>query len=171
MARFGSDETVLAKRRGHRILELKAVRGYDTMQVAGWVVREIQDSSPQDRPAVTYIDSIGYGAGVADRLRELGYSVLDVQVSERPSRKEKFQNLRAELWFEFRDWLEKGVGRIPDDEDLIAQASSVKYSFHSSGKLIVEKKESLKERGLPSPDRADAVCLTFYKDTRLFPNL
>jgi hypothetical protein len=132
-------------------------------------VNEVRES--RDKPSVIFVDSIGYGAGVADRLRELGFNAFDVQVSERPSQKEKFQNLRAELWFEFRDWLEKGAGSLPDDEDLIAQAATVKYTFHSSGKFIIEKKEDLKRRGLPSPDRADAVCLTFARDTRLFPSL
>ncbi len=95
------------------------------------------------KAGIIFVDSIGYGAGVADRLRELRLNVCDIQVSESPSQKEKFANLRAELWFELRDWLEKGTGSIPNDEDLLAQASAVKYSYHSSGKLIIEKKEDL----------------------------
>jgi hypothetical protein len=171
VARFGSDETVLCKRHGDVIKELRAVRGYDTMQVTGWVIHEIERAAPEEKPTTICIDSIGYGAGCADRLRELRHNALDVQVSERPSHKEKYYNLRAELWWEFRDWLQAGIGSLPDDEDLLAQASSIKYKFHSSGKLMVEKKEDLKKRGLPSPDRADALCLTFYQPKLLFPNL
>lgn len=159
VARFGSDQTCLAKRRGNVIAEIQAVRNYDLMQVCGWVVNQIREA--EDKPTIVYVDSIGYGAGVADRLRELGFMALDVNVSERPSSKEKYYNLRAELWCNLRDALQAGVLSLPEDEDLLAQASSIKYKYHSSGGLIVEKKEDLKKRGLPSPDKADAVCLTF----------
>jgi phage terminase large subunit len=159
VARFGSDETVIAKRTGERITEIKSVRGYDTMQTAGWVASEIREA--KEKPSIIFVDSIGIGSGVADRLRELGFNVYDVQVSERAAESERFVNLRAELWFRFKEWLENGAGCIPDDEELIAQASGIKYSFHSSGKFVVERKEDMKKRGLPSPDRADAVILTF----------
>jgi phage terminase large subunit len=102
------------------------------------------------------------GAGVADRLREQAFHVVDVNVGERSSDREKYYNLRAELWVNFRDALQAGALSIPDNEQFIAEASSIKYSFDSSGRIVIEKKESMKKRGLRSPDSADSVCLTFY---------
>jgi phage terminase large subunit len=171
VARFGSDATCLAKRKGDRIQEILQTRNLNLMQVTGWVANQIQETPLEQRPSTIFVDSIGYGAGVADRLRELGYPALDVNVAERPSSKEKYANLRAELWCEFRDALYQETISLPSDEDLLAQCATIKYSFHSSGKLMIERKEDLKRRGLPSPDRADAVRLTFYQDTRLFPYL
>jgi hypothetical protein len=131
------------------------------MQTAGWTIAEI--NKDQDRPTSIIVDTIGIGAGVADRIREQGFHVIDCNVGERSSDKEKYYNLRSELWVNFRDALQAGRLSIPDDEELIAQASSIKYSFDSSGRIVVEKKEDLKKRGLRSPDKADACCLTFYQ--------
>jgi hypothetical protein len=158
-ARFGNDETALAKRHGGAVTEIKAVRNYDTMQIAGWIANEF--NSAKDKPEAIYVDIIGIGSGVADRLRELKFPVHDVNVAESAKEKSKYLNLRAELWHRFKDWLLEQQGKIPNDSELIGQASAIKYHFDSSGKIAIEKKEDLKKRGLPSPDRADAVCLTF----------
>ncbi len=160
VARFGADETVLVKRYGETIKEIKGLRKHNLMAVTGWVVREIEDTPEPERPAFIYVDTIGLGAGVADRLRELKYPARDVNVSESASEKEKFMNLRAELWWKFRDWLQSGLGVIPKDDELIAQAASVKYAFDSSGRIRIEGKDEMKKRGRPSPDRADAIMLT-----------
>ena len=124
-----------------------------------WPMRSIS-SSPQP-PSTIFVDSIGVGGGVADRLRELGYAAIDVAVSERATNHKKYLNRRAELYARFKEWLQAGKGRLPDDPELIAEATSVKYSFDSAGRLKIEKKEDLKKRGLPSPDKLDSVVLTF----------
>ena len=159
-ARFGSDETVLACRQGRVVKWIKGVRGFDTMQVVGWAIS--QHRGNRDFPDMICVDSIGLGAGVADRLRELKYPVRDINVSESPSSKGRYPKLRDELWGNFRDWLETLVVQVPDDEELIAQASTIKYKFDSLGRTVIEKKDELKARGLTSPDRADAVCMTFF---------
>jgi hypothetical protein len=158
-ARFGSDETALVKRHGDVVKEIKSVRGYNTMQTTGWVAHQIENNP--DRPTTIFVDTIGLGAGIADRLRELGYNAVDVNVGERSNDRGKYYNLRAELWVKFRDWLQEGRGSISDDEALIAEASSIKYSFDSAGRIKIERKEDMKKRGLRSPDRADALTLTF----------
>ena len=161
-ARFGSDETVLAARQGKKLLWTKGVRGYDTMQVVGWVIDNHRNSL--DKPDQINVDSIGLGGGIADRLRELKYPCNDVNVAESPSAKNKYPKLRDELWGNLRDWLETLNVQIPDDEDFIAQASTVRYTFDSLGRTKIEGKDELKARGQKSPDRADAVCLTFFNE-------
>jgi hypothetical protein len=168
-ARFGSDETALVKRRGDVVKEIQTRHNLNTMQTTGWVVSQIEQDP--DRPVSIFVDTIGLGSGIADRLRELGYPAVDVNVGERSNDRDKYYNLRSELWILFRDWLAECKGSLPDDAALIAEASSIKYSFDSSGRIKIERKEEMKKRGLPSPDRADALCLTFYEQDYLFPEL
>lgn len=161
VARFGSDETCLVKKRGNAFIEISTQRKKDTMYISGWVKRQYDDCQEKDRPEAINVDVIGIGAGVADRMRELKLPVADVKVSRRSKKPKKYSNLRAELWCIFRDWLKEGKGSMVKDEDLIGQASTIKYEFDSSGRYLIESKDDMKKRGLISPDRADAVCLTF----------
>jgi hypothetical protein len=78
--------------------------------------------------------------------------------------KDRYRNLRAELWFLAKEWFTKRDCRIPADSTLASELTSPKYLFTSSGKLQVEAKEAMKKRGLPSPDCADAFCMTFASD-------
>jgi hypothetical protein len=70
-------------------------------------------------------------------------------------------NLRAELWFCVKAWLEARDCALPKDDDLLAELVAAKYKFTSSGKMQLESKDQMRKRGLRSPDLADALCLTF----------
>ena len=105
-------------------------------------------------------DVIGLGAGVVDRLREQNLPVRGVNVSEAPSTKKNYLNLRAELWFSIKDWLAGRDCRIPNDDELVAELASPSYKYTSTGKIKIESKEEMKRRGLKSPDKADALALT-----------
>lgn len=164
VARFGTDSSCLAKRSRNVVTEVKVWRGLDLMQTCGVVKGEWDQLDPGDRPGEILVDSIGLGAGVCDRLRELGLPARGINVSESPSMKTQYVNLRAELWFLLKGWLEKRDCKIPKDEALFAELVAPKYAFASNGKLKVEAKEDMKKRGLPSPDRADAICLTMASD-------
>ena len=72
----------------------------------------------------------------------------------------KVANKRAEMWVRMREWL-NGVSAIPDDPHLAAQLTAVEYKHDANNAILLEKKEDMKRRGLPSPDRADALALTF----------
>jgi hypothetical protein len=162
VARFGDDATALAKRAGNALVEpVKTWRNKDTMQVAGLVQTEWDTTAPKDRPGEIVVDAIGIGAGVADRLRELGLPARGVNVAEQPARRERYLRLRDELWFLAREWLAARDCRLARDEALVAELTGPRYSFDSQGRLRVEAKEEMKRRGLASPDRADAFCLTF----------
>uniref|UniRef100_A0A6M3XI27 Putative helicase n=1 Tax=viral metagenome TaxID=1070528 RepID=A0A6M3XI27_9ZZZZ len=161
VARFGDDETALAKRHGDVLKSLEGMHQRDTMQVAGWVAAHFNETPRYERPTNIMVDVIGIGAGVVDRLHELGLPVVGVNVAESPSVDGKYLNLRAELYDRMRQWLYARRGSIPDDRELTAQLTSLKYDHESSGKLRIESKKHMKDRGVPSPDRADAVMLTF----------
>ena len=164
VARFGTDKTALARRQGNVITEVSRWQGLDLMQTTGRVKAEYDGLPSNLRPREIMVDVIGMGGGVVDRLRELGLPVRGVNVAESPSMGDTYVNLRAELWFKMRGWLEQRNAKLPKDEQLIAELASIRYAFVSSGKMKAESKDDMKRRGLPSPDLADAVCLTLASD-------
>jgi len=164
VARFGTDKTALAKRQGNVVTEVSRWQGLDLMQTTGRVKAEYDGLPSNLRPREIMVDVIGMGGGVVDRLRELGLPVRGVNVAESPSMGDTYVNLRAELWFKVRGWLEQRNAKLPKDEQLIAELASIRYAFVSSGKMKAESKDDMKRRGLPSPDIADAVCLTLASD-------
>lgn len=163
VARFGDDSTALCKRRGNVIIEpIKEWKKLDLMQVCGRIAAEYRETPIEDAPQSINVDVIGLGAGVVDRLRELGLPVRGINVGEAPAvDTSRFMRLRDELWFKARDWFESRAVKMPPDQALIAELCQPKYKFESSGKIKVEAKDDMKKRGVKSPNRADALCLTF----------
>ncbi len=163
VARFGDDSSALAKRQGNRLMEpIKEWRDTDTMQTAGIVMREYEATHPDERPHEILVDVIGLGAGVVDRLTELGLPVTGVNVGEQPSSNKQYMRLRDELWFKGRDWFSSRDCYFPKEDDkTVAELVNVTYDFHSNGRIIVESKKDMKKRGVASPNRADAFLLTF----------
>ena len=159
VARQGGDSSVLARRQGPVIHPLTVWRNLDLMQLTGAIKAEYDILPPSKRPIEIIVDSNGFGAGVLDRLRELELPARGLNVSERSSQKETYLNLRAELWFKAKEWLEGMDVVLPKDDGLYADLAAPRYHFTSSGKMQVEGKEAMKKRGVNSPDRADAVCL------------
>jgi phage FluMu gp28-like protein len=164
VARFGSDRSALCKRQGNVVTEIKTWKNLDLMQLTGAVMAEYQALPPDQRPHEIMVDSIGLGAGVVDRLRELKLPAVGINVAESPALGSTYRNLKAELWHKAKAWLEQRDCRMPKDEALIAELAAVRYSFTSNGKIQIEGKDELKKRGMSSPDRADAFCLTFASD-------
>ena len=162
VARFGEDRTALAKRHGNAMLvPVKSWRGKDLMQTAGLV--KIEYDNAQRKPEAICVDVIGLGAGVADRMRELGLPVVAVNVAESPSASERYNRLRDELWFKAREWFAGRDVKIVKDDELTAELTMPNYKVLSTGKIQVESKDEIKKRagGNRSPDLADAFCLTF----------
>lgn len=164
VARQGNDSSVLCKRQGPVIHPLTVWNNLDLMQLSGAVKAEYDAVSSSKKPVEVIVDSVGMGAGVLDRLRELGLPARGLNVSERSMQKETYINLRAELWFKCKAWLEGMDVKIPHDDRLWAELAAPRYHFTSSGKIQVESKEAMKKRGINSPDRADAVCLSLANE-------
>ena len=156
VARFGDDASVITFRRGVYCEEQLAMRNLSTMELSGRVAELYRERKPN----AVFVDGIGVGAGVVDRLKELGVPVIDAQAGARALHPDKYVNRRAEMWVAMRDWLKTGV--IPPDPVLMADLTTLTYSYNSSGALVLEKKEDAKERLQRSPDRADSLALTFY---------
>jgi hypothetical protein len=164
VARQGDDSSVLCKRQGPVVHPMTVWRNLDLMQLSGAVKAEYDAMPPSRRPSEIIVDSNGFGAGVLDRLRELGLPARGLNVSERAVAKQTYLNLRAELWFKAKAWLENMDVSLPKDDALYSELVAPRYSFTSSGKIQVESKDSMKKRGVRSPDRADALCLALGGD-------
>lgn len=160
VARFGDDETVICYRRGRDAYTLPWVfmSKLDTMEVAARVAFHFDNN----RPNALFVDETGVGAGVVDRLKQLGYPVTPVNFGSKPDgmTDAKVANKRAEMWVRMKEWL-NGISAIPDDPQLAAQLTAVEYKHDANNAILLEKKEDMKKRKLPSPDRADALALTF----------
>jgi hypothetical protein len=164
VARFGSDSSSLCKRRGNTVVApCTTWRNLDLMQLTGAVVAEYEATAPEDKPLDILVDSIGLGAGVVDRLKELGLPATGINVSESPSFSAagQYVNLKAELWYRGKAWFEKRDCKLPNDDRLINELATVRYKFASNGKTQIESKDEIKRRGLKSPDVADSFILTF----------
>jgi hypothetical protein len=158
-ARGGADKSAICWRKGRHAYKIETYKGLDTMQLAGQVKNIIE----KDRPMKVFVDCIGIGAGVTDRLNEMGFeNVIGVNVSKSPINKDQFKNLRAELWSEMREWfLQDMPVQIPDYPDLQKELCGLGYGYDSSGRLYIESKQDAKARGMNSPDMADSLMITF----------
>lgn len=163
VGRFGSDPSALARRKGNVLVEpVETKLGFDTMQLTGWVKAKYDVLLPSQRPSDICVDVIGLGAGVVDRLMELGLPVRGINVSESPTIfDERYANLRAELWFgRGLPWFEARDCNIANDIGLAYELKLPRKDYTSTGRLLAESKAKMKERGVKSPNRADAFLLT-----------
>lgn len=158
-ARFGKDRTSIIRRCGRDAHDIEYYSGKDTMEVAG-ICANILRSEVVDR---MFIDIGGLGAGVVDRLRELGYGakVAGINFGERALKSERYNNKRSEIWGEMAKWFKEGGCSIPDSDELHSDLIGPSYGYDSSGRMKLESKDDMMKRGVRSPDGADALALTF----------
>src|SRR5258708_4920258 len=93
--------------------------------------------------------------------RLASFNVQPIRVSERPRDKEKFSNLKAELYWGLRMRFQAGDVAGLVDERAISQLATIRYSYNARGQLVIESKEDARKRGVKSPDRAEAIMLAF----------
>jgi hypothetical protein len=171
VARFGGDESVIYTRmqRDARTMPAKTFRELDTMQLAAQVGQHIEELRALDMKAIVFVDGGGIGGGVIDRLRQLGHNVIEVNFGGKPDDPKKYVNKAAEMWDRMKAWLPTGY--LPEDDEILAtQLTGREYGFNDASQIVMEKKQDMKERGLESPDRADALALTFaYPSMELLP--
>lgn len=163
-ARYGECANALAKRQGNKLLEpVKTWGNVSLMVTVGRIVQEYENTPVNERPYEIIVDVGGLGAGVVDRLEELGLPVIGINAGESPPKSDagRVQRMRDYLWWKGREWFQAMNATMPDDQFLIGELTDVHYALTSTGKIVVETKKEMLDRGVPSPDRADAFLLTF----------
>jgi phage terminase large subunit len=159
VARFGDDRCVLYKRQGRVAYTPRVWRDVDTMSLADQVARYLLE----DKPDALCVDSTGIGGGVQDRLAQMGFSPIGIDFGS-SALDARFADRRSEMWWNMHLWIKKGQGCIPNDPELRAELTGPTYGFTTGQKITklkLESKDDMKKRGLTSPDKADALALTF----------
>lgn len=176
VARYGTDHSIIMRRRGGECRVIKEISYGPVTEVAGYVVKIGSEFLPGLLP-LAMVDDVGVGGGVTDILAEQGYPVVPIIGGARctqilPNGQPKFINKRSELWWNLREALAGPTGDgsegwldlDPDDDELAAQLVNIKYKINSKGQIKVESKEEMKARGLSSPDRGDALAYAAAPD-------
>lgn len=170
VAGMGRDASVLCARYGNFIekFDVHYSAGVaDHMHVVGMTVPYLKKEGTK-----AFIDTIGEGAGVYSRLKELGYQhAYSCKFSEGTrnlsdvTNVRTFANMRAYLYWAVRDWLDPKNGfqpALPPNDFLMQECTDVHWRFQSNGDIIIESKEEIKKRLGRSTDYLDALANTFY---------
>lgn len=163
VARFGDDASVICCRIGTdaRSYPAKEFRGLDGWELAAKIAEVYNEFRQKGaRKVVINVDAGGVGASPIDWLRHNGYPVNSINFGGGATNTQRYKNLRAEMWGRGREWLKAG-GCIEQNDDLVTDLTGVEYGYTPTNQILLESKESMKDRGLSSPDRADALMLTF----------
>ncbi|MBG9656070.1 phage terminase large subunit [Cytobacillus firmus] len=182
VARYGDDETVIAPRIAGKVFNLQCYNKKGTTETTGNIIataREFHSLFPFINHVLIKIDDDGVGGGVTDQLNEIimqenfpfTIQVLPVGNGRTAHDNEHYENRGTEIWAAIRDRLKENLTeylqdnpatvQLPKDDRLISQLTTRKYRMTSKGRIMLERKEDMKKRGLDSPDRADAVALAF----------
>lgn len=156
-AEEGADRTAIVFRQGRTVFRMEYHERKRTMQIAGILARYWQEFKPD----AMFIDRIGIGAGIYDRLLELNIPVIGVHSGERANESDIYENKRAEMWWLMKEWIEDHPNRLPKDAALIADLIAPQPKVTSKSKRLLESKADMKKRGIRSPDGGDALALTF----------
>jgi hypothetical protein len=160
VARYGEDSNVIVMRQGRKIYPvIDKWNNLSITESADRVMRAMKEHSPD----YVIIDAGGVGGGLIDVLEKFGRTnVIEFNGGTSADDKARYANARAETWARMKDGLEAGM-ELPKNNDLDNELTTIEYSYNDREKLVMESKDEMRNRGLSSPDTADALSMTFYK--------
>lgn len=171
-ARFGDDFSVITLRQGLQVHWQVSLSGFDGPDLASRIFEIVRqggamtkgDGVPQGNIACIAYDAIGNGADLDSALRRMvGLPPLIAVQWGQPAKDDKqYFNQRSECWGKMRDFLEHG--RIPDDDDLCEQLTSLDYGYDARFRIQLQSKKDAKRNGIKSPDKADSLALSFVPE-------
>lgn len=165
IGRFGSDISAIYKRKGLKIIDSRFLDRKDNVVVAN----EIKELAGRDKKMLIKVDATGVGGGVCDILRADGYNVVDINFGASPKDKDKYNNLISEAWFHFKEIINEV--EIPNDDELKNELATREWKVDNKGRRCVESKDDYKKRGYKSPNKADAILITFYDPDDVCPQI
>ncbi len=171
VARFGDDDSVIYPRQGMdaRSWPITRMNGADTIQIAGKVIELVRYFRGLGLKvgAINIDGGGGYGGGVVDHLRSLGYPVHEIQFGSNPIDKNSYRYKVDELYGKIREALKTRLclptsqGAGSTGNALHEQLTQREYGIYKLGRITLESKDDLKKRLGCSPDVADALALTY----------
>ena len=152
----GDDALEIVLRQGLMSRSLASLPKNDNdIEVANMIARfEVEHKAD-----AVFIDA-GYGTGIVSAGRTMGRNWQLVWFSGKPT-DQGYYNKRAEIWGEMKKWIKDGGAIDPNDEDLYQDLVGPETVPRLDGKILLESKQDMKDRGLPSPNKGDALALTF----------
>ena len=162
VARGGADQSAVWLRQGLLARRLYKRHTPDSMVFAERLASLLREHEPD----AAFIDMGAMGAPVYDRLCHLGFGhvIMGINFSQGAIRDDLYLNRRSEMWHAVAKWLRDGgalPSQGPEAQDIEDDLCAPEYFYNTKGKLQLESKEDMKDRGLPSPDDGDALALTF----------
>ena len=154
VARYGNDSSVIIKREGLKVYDPIVFDNISNTELAEQVMREVNEFDPE----VVNVDA-GRGEGVIDTLRDNRYRCNEIDFGGRKGVGERYRNKRAEMWDTMRKALQGGLA-LPQNNTLIKELSTQAYSMQNDVFTLMSK-DKMRKDGIPSPDLADALALTF----------
>lgn len=160
---LGGDRSVVAIRQGTQVsLVSKITNTRDDL--LDFCVQHLSDNDA----SVAFIDNIGNGQDLYRDLIKMGYRARPADSRSRADKPEQFFNKRAEMYWQMRDSFVNGNISIPNDEELIDELGAVSVEIAGDNKVKIEDKKAIKRRLGSSPDKADALAMSFYKPDAMF---
>lgn len=162
VARFGENNSVVCLRQGRKVLDFIVLPKRDLMETANWVAGFIR----QHRPLTVFVDESGLGAGVLDRLNQLGFSNVVGVNSGNESPHPRFLNMRAYMWWEMKEKLDSLI-ELPKGDSIQGvtlkdELCVVEYDYtKKGGRLFLKSKKDIMDEHGFSPDRGDALAMTY----------
>ena len=157
VARTGPDRSVLTLRHGFWVAAQHYTYESDTMRMCEWVLEKLVGKDP----VVIYVDAVGMGGPVADRLRALGLPVVDVNVGWKSSDPTQWYRLKDELWWSLRQRICQRQLALPPGSELVDELAAIKGVWVQNQLKVADKAQMRKVLGF-SPDLADSLVLTEY---------
>jgi hypothetical protein len=151
----GGDTLEIVMRNGYHMKCLATIeKNDDDMRMAN-LIAQFEDEYKAD---AVFIDQ-GYGTGIYSIGKSMGRKWRLVAFGGK-SPNDMYLNMRAYMWGEMKEWLKEG-GSIPNDQGLYDDLVGPEAIIDKNGRIQLESKKDMKERGLPSPNKGDALALTF----------
>ena len=151
----GDDDLIIAKRQGLHFEILDTIPKNDNDIFIANKIARYEDKFDAD---AVFID-LGYGTGIASAGRTMGRDWRLVNFADAADTKGEF-NKRASMWGHIETWLDEG-GALPPDAELYDDLIGVETLPTMNGALKLLGKEDMKKLQLASPNKGDALALSF----------
>lgn len=150
----GKDKTGIIIVQGRNMFDPVEIKEGDPEVLTRLIIERIQEHHPD----LSTIDAIGIGWGIQGSLKMMGYKTKPFKGSHRSSKPNQFLNMRAEGYFNFRDWMKDAS--IPKHDGLRKELLGIRRKISRNGVVAIESKEEMAKRGVSSPNLADAASMT-----------
>lgn len=164
-ARYGADKSAIVARRGMKVIDIRSRHGVGNPEAAAWVAQVTQELAHDGEKPTIRVDDAGLGGGVTDLLNVMiQQGTLDATVYPLTFGGKGDTNYATNTgvwWGRLRTLMQNGQLNIPDDPELAQQLTTRTFATNLAGKIVLEPKDHMAGRGVPSPDKADALALAF----------